>query len=80
MVLLLEDSTTNCDFVHAKDRTHEVTALPEGSTPSLTEREKRFVRKDGESIWARALRVPIRDAAGLFGRRLGCWQAALNRR
>ena len=26
--------------------------------------EKRYLRKDGQSIWARVLRVPIRDVSG----------------
>src|SRR5206468_9890302 len=38
--------------------------LPPGDTPSFYEREKRYVRKNGEPIWARVLRVPIRDVQG----------------
>ncbi len=53
------------EFVHASDATKDTLNAPApGDTPSFYEREKRYVRKDGESIWARVLRVPIRDAAG----------------
>ncbi|MBI1916701.1 MAG: PAS domain S-box protein [Planctomycetes bacterium] len=54
------------DLVHQGDVTLESAAgqPPAGETPSLYEREKRYLRKDGQSIWARVVRVPIRDASG----------------
>ncbi len=57
------------DFVHARDASRDAMTPPgtplEQDTPSFYEREKRYVRKDGDSIWAKVLRVPIRDAAGI---------------
>jgi PAS domain S-box-containing protein len=54
------------EFVHGRDNSREVIRDPaESEMPSLYEREKRYIRKDGESIWARVLRVPIRDVAGV---------------
>lgn len=53
------------DLVFNKDASQEgVSVTPEPDPPSFYEREKRFLRKDGETIWARVVRVPIRDAAG----------------
>src|SRR5439155_12754998 len=55
------------DLVYQADATAETPGLGRPAareTPSLYEREKRYVRKDGQSIWARVLRVPIRDATG----------------
>ena len=54
------------DFVYRADLSVVTPgALPApGEAPSLYEREKRYVRKDGASIWARVVRVPIRDAGG----------------
>src|SRR5206468_735029 len=55
------------EFVHARDASQgasPVVSPSDGETPSFYEREKRYVRKDGESIWARVLRVPVRDAEG----------------
>jgi PAS domain S-box-containing protein len=52
-------------FVLPSDLTKDAVAsrVPDDS-PSFYEREKRYVRKNGETIWARVLRVPIRDAEG----------------
>src|SRR5262249_52468281 len=54
------------DFVHPGDAAQEAAAgqPPAGETPSLYERERRYVRKDRQSIWARVLRVPVRDVSG----------------
>ena len=54
------------DLAYRADQTVETpnTLLASSETPSLYEREKRYQRKDGESIWARVVRVPIRDSGG----------------
>jgi two-component system, cell cycle sensor histidine kinase and response regulator CckA len=53
------------DLIYQADATREIhPGRTPGEAPSLYEREKRYIRKDGQSIWARVLRVPIRDAGG----------------
>ena len=53
------------NFVDVRDASKEGSLWPlaPNDTPSFYEREKRYLRKNGEPIWARVLRVPIRDAA-----------------
>lgn len=59
----LRDKSLN-EFVHSKDASREGSHQNDGNTPSFYEREKRYLRKDGQSIWARVLRVPISDSGG----------------
>lgn len=65
------------DFIHSLDRSNEAGQrrnggpLTDTDTPALYEREKRYQRKDGDSIWARVLRVPVRDTEGRVRHHVG---------
>jgi len=54
------------DFAHPDDTRHGISPSEQGlNLPSdLYERERRYLRRDGGTVWARVLRVPLRDAAG----------------
>ncbi|HWG45178.1 MAG TPA: PAS domain S-box protein [Gemmataceae bacterium] len=51
------------DVLYAEDRSSG-NRRNQKANSSQYEREKRFVRQDGRIVWARIVRVPIRDAQG----------------
>ena len=55
------------DLSHPADRsddTHRLRQQPPNPAADQSEREKRYLRKDGGVIWARVVRAAVRDAAG----------------
>jgi PAS domain S-box-containing protein len=54
------------DFAHPEDTRHGISRSEQGlDVPaSLYERERRYRHKDGHTVWARVLRVPLRDVNG----------------
>ncbi len=51
------------DVMHDEDRSSSNRLRGRSDAPRY-EREKRFVHRDGRTVWARIMRVPIRDAQG----------------
>jgi two-component system cell cycle sensor histidine kinase/response regulator CckA len=54
------------ELLHPQDDTQKrhVGVGPPADESVLYQREKRYLHKDGHSVWASILRVPVRDAAG----------------
>jgi PAS domain S-box-containing protein len=54
------------DLAHPEDRSQVISRTEQGAElpADLYERERRYKHKDGRTIWARVLRVPVRDGAG----------------
>jgi PAS domain S-box-containing protein len=56
---------TVADLTHPDDRTGDINALQRLLTEGgVYDREKRYVRKDGQAIWVRVAASVVRDAAG----------------
>src|SRR5262249_20467842 len=57
---------TAFDITHPDDRDHDREALRnmDAGTLRVFDREKRYIRKDGEVVWARVTANAIRDRAG----------------
>jgi PAS domain S-box-containing protein len=54
------------DFAHPDDTRHGISRSEQGLDvpPALYERERRYLHKGGHTVWARVLRVPLRDVGG----------------
>jgi PAS domain S-box-containing protein len=52
------------DFAHPEETPTDLSVVRAGSSGDvLHERERRYRHKDGHTVWANVLRVPVRDAA-----------------